>query len=355
MTLCHRHRRKLWACSFKELSWKGATDMHVHPAIAALRGTPASQRRPGIGEADQTQLARPKSVRDAWLAEPLVQAVLRGLRSYGAGAPLRECQALSEALFLHNAAATLVDGLFHNLLSVLRDYPLGEAPFRSKVSEGLATVQILESAGAVLSLAAYEPLEGAQAPDTALFSDREVHEIVLSGKASCARHTWIGEGHLESKALNLSAGDTIALQSQRQARQILNVQTSLLLLQLTREPTRPAPTRQVSLETGTTLRTASGDKSASQSVMALGVLGAIGDYSALPAMEDTALNMSEDPEVRWEAARQRLGLGPKRGLILLGTLARRKDDALCAPAGALMAQVLTAQPELRALIQEEAA
>jgi len=329
--------------------------MHVHPAIAALRGTPASQRRPGLDKSDQTQIAQPKAVRDAWLAKPPVQAVARDLKNYSAGVPLTDCKALNETLADHNSATAFVDGLFYDLLSVLRDNPLGEAPFRFKVSEGLATIEILESAGAVLSLAAYEPLERAQAPDTALFSDRDVHEIVLSGKASCIGHNRIGEGHLESEALDLSTGKTMALQAQRKARQILNVETSLLLLQLTREPKRPSPTRQVSLETGTTLRTASGDKSASQAVMALGVLGALSDYSALPTMEVTALDVGEDPEVRWEAARQTLGLSPKRGLVLLGTLEGRTDDPLSASAKALKVQLLTAQPELRALIQEEAA
>ncbi|MEL7320312.1 MAG: hypothetical protein AAFN04_16940, partial [Pseudomonadota bacterium] len=103
----------------------------------------------------------------------------------------------------------------------------------------------------------------------------------------------------------------MTLRPQTQARHVLSVSRSLLVLQLTREPTRPAPTRLVDVETGETLRVASGDKSASQAVMALGVLGALGEVGSLPVMEATALNPSEDPEVRWEATRQLLALGPE--------------------------------------------
>lgn len=326
--------------------------MKIHPAIAALRETPASQRRSSSsGGAARTAEAL-ASARAQWLASPQVGAVAEDLARFGAGGSLRACAALRALVHDHSAARRFAEGLIGALLAHLRQRPLGEAPFRFKVSRGLATIQLMEDGGATLSLVAYEPLAQAEPPRTALFSDREVHEIALSGEASGVRHMWQGEGDLVCEPLRWRAGDTIRLRPRCEARQVLGVARSLLLLQLTREPARPAPTRLVSLETGETLRTASGDKSASQTVMALGVLGALREYSALDVMERTALNRNEDSEVRWEAVRQSLALGPARGLAILSALAARAGDTLCAPAGALKTQLLDAQPGLRALVQE---
>ena len=145
------------------------------------------------------------------------------------------------------------------------------------------------------------------------------------------------------------------LRARCEARQILKVERSHLLLQLTREPERPAPTRLVSLETGETQHTASGDKSASQAVMALSVLGALKTRASLEGMEETARNLAEDQDVRWEALRQALGLDTACGLKLLTELQDGIDDPLAIPAGALSAQLFKAQPELRDLTTEAVA
>ena len=88
--------------------------------------------------------------------------------------------------------------------------------------------------------------------------------------------------------------------------------------------------------------------------MALGVLGALQDHDALEMMEETALNSTEDLDVRWEAVRQALGLEPSKGLDLLQTLANGKAEPLAEPAKALSLQLLQAQPELRELMEQEA-
>ena len=125
----------------------------------------------------------------------------------------------------------------------------------------------------------------------------------------------------------------------------------MLILRLTREPKRPAPTRLVDLTTGQTSRTASGDKSASQAVMALNVLGALRDDGARDATQKPAPKREEDADLRWEAARQALALGPVRGLSILAQLADRSGAALANPARALRATLLERQPELRALVE----
>ena len=321
--------------------------MKIHPAIAALRETPVVQRRSTSSGGAARTAAALAAARAQWLANPQVVAVAQDLARYGAGGSLRACAALHALVHDHSAARRFAEGLIGALLAHLRQRPLGEAPFRFKVTRGLATIQLLEDGGATLSLVAYEPLAEAEPPRTALFSDREVHEIALSGEASGVRHVWNGEGDLVCEPLRWRAGDTIRLRPRCEARQVLDVARSLLLLQLTREPARPAPTRLVSLDTGETLRTASGDKSASQAVMALAVLGALREDGALEVMEQTALNPNEDQDVRWEAVRQALALGPARGLELLDQLAARVDDPLGSPARALRAKLLDAQPDLR--------
>lgn len=329
--------------------------MQIHPAIAALRGAPASQRPPI--DSDQRISARSnlQPLRDAWLATEAVQSLWRDLAAYGAEQECEPETQLARLLEDHRTARAFVDTLLDGMLAQLRVHPLGEAPFRHKVSQGLSTIQLLEAPGATLSLVAYEPLPNPQEPDTVLFSDREVREIVVSGAACARRYTQQGEGNIVSEPLSLDEGATLTLAPRTQARHVLSVSRLLLVLQLTSEPVRPASTRLVDIESGETLRLASGDKSASQAVMALGVLGALREAGSMSVMEATALNLSEDSEVRWESMRQLLALEPKRGLELLRTLSDRAGDPLADPAHALRKRLLESQPELRTLAEKKAA
>ncbi|MEL6738252.1 MAG: hypothetical protein AAFO28_04955 [Pseudomonadota bacterium] len=323
--------------------------MHVHPAIAALRGTTASQRQ-AVANTKQAM----DQAHKAWLTRADIRRVREELIRYGSGAELESCEALRSLSHDHERAVAFVEALIGPTLAVLKTHPLGETPYRFKVSQGLATLQVLEASGATLSLLAYEPLEGAQAPKSALFSDRDVNDIVVSGTASGAVHTVGDAGAISSKPIRLAPGDCLATKARIGVRHIVHVERSLLILQLTREPQRPKPVREIALDTGVELRTASGDKSASQALMAVSVLGALRDYGALDVMHAAALNREEDPDVRWEAVRQTLGLAAMRGLEALDTLARREDDPLSAPALALREQLLATKPDLKALWKESA-
>lgn len=332
--------------------------MKVHPAMAALRGAPASQRRPfrteRLVDVSETNAAL-TSVREAWLVRPETQSIADALRCYGSRQELEACKALDTLMRDYRSAKALVGELMDKALLALRQHSLAEVPFRFKLSQGLATLQLMQCGGATLSLAAYEPLPGAEAPPTALFSDREVHELVLCGEASGVSHRWEGEGRLTSAQHRWQQGSKVMLRARCEARQILKVERSLLLLQLTREPKRPAPTRLVSLETGETQHAASGDKPASQAVMALSVLGALKTRASLEVMEQTACNLAEDQDVRWEALRQALGIDTACGLKLLSKLQERIDDPLANPSRALCAQLFKAHPELRDLTTEAVA
>lgn len=339
----------------------------MHPAIAALRSPRASQRR---ARADYVAKSAANSntpppdaaqnaasmqvVREQWLARPEIERAAAELAHYASGADLEQCPALGALICDHSTARGFADTLFAQVLPALVSVSLGEAPFRFRNSRGLSTIQLLEAGGAKLCLTAYEPLEPEAAPRSALFADREAHEIVVSGAAEGLVHQLDAKGAPRSEACAWQAGDTIRVRAETEARQVLRVTRSLTLLQLTREPQHPAPTREVSLDTGETVRSASGDKSASQAVMALGVLGALREYEALSVMEQTARNPKEDAEVRWEAVRQTLGLGPVRGLDLLADLASAPGDPLAPPASVLREQLLSAQPELRLLVKEKA-
>lgn len=323
--------------------------MKVHPAIAALRRSSAYER--GDQSASAISL---EHVRLEWLATDAVRSVADDLALYARGQSLAECPALRELMDSHAAASAFVQSLCHDVFHALSDQILGEAPFRFRVSQGLATLQLLTSKGATLSLAAYEPLGRSSNPSqTALFCDRAVDEIIISGQAKARRHAITPEAKVQSDTIELRPGVRLGLRPLIEMREIVDVERSLMILQLTREADRPRPTREVDLETGAILRTASGDKSASQSVMALSVLGALKSYGALDVMERTALNAEEDIEVRWEAVRQTLGLGAVRGVALLQSLAKRADDPLAKPAENLLHQVLESQPDLSRLFKEK--
>ncbi|MEL6485757.1 MAG: hypothetical protein AAFQ13_01245 [Pseudomonadota bacterium] len=323
--------------------------MNVHPAIAALRGTTVSQR-----QAVAATKAAMEQAHQHWLERPDICQFRDELSRYGSGAELEACGALKSLIHDHERAACFVEALIDAALDALRTHRLGETPYRFKVSQGLATLRLLEASDATLSLTAYEPLESVQPPTSALFSDRETHEIVVSGTASGVVHTLSEAGATTSRPIALTQGDCLATRACIGARHILHVERTLLLLQLAREPQRPKPVREIALDTGVERRTASGDKSASQAVMALSVLGALKEYGALDVMHQTALNRDEDPDVRWEAVRQMLGLGAMRGLDTLETLAGREHDVLSVPALALRDRLLSTRPDLRALWKESA-
>ena len=102
------------------------------------------------------------------------------------------------------------------------------------------------------------------------------------------------------------------------------------------------------------MQQSSGDRRASEDVMALGVLGALDYETARGPMREYALDPVRDKDARWEAVRQLLAQDSARGFALLGELAATVDDPLAVPANALREQLVAAEPALRSL-EEEAA
>ncbi|MBD2842314.1 HEAT repeat domain-containing protein [Erythrobacter rubeus] len=315
--------------------------MQMHSEIAALRSDPALQRRV------QSRMSR---VASEWSADLGVRTVASELARYDSGSELSECPSLQSLFTDPKAAASFTAEWQRHVLCALRDEPLGEVQHRYRCADGLTSVQLLQSGEATLNLVAYERRERPNSvqTQTALFSDRESMEIVLSGSGR-GRHYSRNEGVGSCRAITADqcdwhVGDTIAVSGPYQARQVVDVDGSMVLLQLSRTPRQPKPTQEFRLVDSALLRSTSGDKSASERLMALAVIGAMDHRQALPLMAERARDLDEDLDVRWEAVRQTLGLDTARGLALLASLRGSSLDPLSGPARDLEARLLRRSP-----------
>ncbi|MDY7099501.1 MAG: hypothetical protein SXU28_15310 [Pseudomonadota bacterium] len=322
--------------------------MKVPPEIAALRAEGGSQQ--------PLAASHEKAMRDAlarWHNRPEIAALLSEVQGFGSGAPIEECGHLHSLTRQHDLASDFVRSFNADMLSQLRHTPLGEVPLRFKSSRGFSTLQIVQAGRATLSLVAYEPSNGVALPSSAVFADRASREMIIAGEASAISHRRRDDDIL-TEPLALTAGCRISCKPMAEARQIVSVKRSLLMVQLTREPQSPKPTQEISLETGQILKQASGDKSASQAAMALSVLGTLSDNRAVRIFVTTACNLREDGNVRWEAARQALASDSVAGIRLLDRLAADECDPLAGAARDLRDRLLDGHPSLRIALREAA-
>lgn len=269
------------------------------------------------------------------------------LAAFGAGARLDAVPALTRLVRDHAVASELAQGFIEPVMAALTAEPLAQLPLRHSAAPGIARIRLATSGCASLALAAYA-LSPHREPASVLFEDGEAHEIVIAGEGQALCHRLTAEG-LESRPVTCAAGTRLARGGASEARQFVAVTRPLLVLQLVREAVSPAPSREVSLPDGALLQTINGSKAASQTIMALGVLGALEHRGALEPMERLACDLQAERDLRWQALRQVLGLDAGRGLALLAQLAARPHDALAAPAAQLHRSLLAAQPELAML------
>lgn len=313
--------------------------MQVHPDCAALRGGRVPQPR------TDAALAR-------WRAAPEVAALGPDLARFAEGTALAQCPALARVLNDHGAAQALVAGLVVPTLTALRAEPLALLSFGHSSAPGLARLRLANHDAAALTLVAYAPRPRA-VPLSAVFDDGTAHEIVVAGEGLANAYRLDAE-RLTVADIALRPATRLTRDGADAARQIIAVTCPLVLLQLTRTPPAPMPSREIALADGRVLRTISGCKHTSQQLMALGVLGALGHQSAVPAMARLVRDPYADRDLRWEGLRQCLALDAREGLALLSALAGDPGDALCAPAAALQAQWRAARPDLAALMPEPA-
>lgn len=255
--------------------------------------------------------------------------------------------ALARLVRDHAAAADMAHGFIQPVMAGLAAKPLAQLPLGHSAAPGIARIRLATSGRASLPLAAYALARHRQ-PASVLFEDGEGHEIVIAGEGQALGHRFTPQG-LESRTIACAPGTRLTRGGASEARQFVAVTRPLLVLQLVREAAAPAPSREVALPDGAVLQTISGSKQASQTMMALRVLGALGHRPPLEPMERLARDPQAERDLRWEALRQVLGLDAGRGLALLARLAARPHDPLAVPAAQLRRDLLAAQPELAIL------
>ncbi len=344
MTRRLRLHHRLLAC-FKQ----GPTQMHVHPAIAALRSDPALQRR--------IQAAIDQVVSE-WRERPSVAAVTRELYLFDQGTGLGALPALQLLMHDHSAARDWIRQFHDAVIESLREDALGEVPLRHMSSQSFARLQLMQIGGTTLSLCVYEPVADPIDPVSAQFTDCAAYEMVIAGEGVGLFHTLNAEAdvtqRVRSTARAWRAGDHIARRPCCDTRTIVNVTQTMLVLQLGRVSKAPQPSREFLLEDNRLIQQASGDKRASEQVMALAVLGALDHRAGIGAMGRFALDTDHDADARWEAIRQILAMDTKRGIDLLHRLSVRESDTLALPAVKLMQQLRVNGIPI-SMIQEEAA
>lgn len=313
--------------------------MQVHPDLARLRR----------GSAQQPEIEAALAV---WRGLPEMAALAAALARYAEGAALVDVPALARVLTNPGAARALVDGFVTPLIAAQRAAPLALLPLGHASTPAMARLRLAGEGRAALNLIAFARGER-DAAGSVLFEDCTVHEIVAAG-AGRARLHQMEAGRLVSTALELAPGAQMARRGPDAARRITAVTQPLLLLQLTREPAQPAPSREIALDDGRLLKTISGCKRTSQRLMAVGVLGALRHRPALATLAAVARDCSGARELRWEALRQCLALDAAQGLPLLAALAGDPADPLAAPAASLQRQLRSARPDLAAFMPEPA-
>lgn len=287
-----------------------------------------------------------------WNERGEVAETMSELERYSAGADLPDLARLSQLFGQHHTAAGLVAAWCNNFADALRHDPLGLIPFRHHYTRGFASLQLASKGGAALSLAMYEELPQETAPLSVTFSDRHLCENVLAGQAHAVIHRLAGargnHALIESESIALTPGSRLELDGLTGARHIGQVKGHLLVLQLTRAPRNPAPSREYRLATSELLMQSSGDKSDSQLELAMAVLEAMGRSDAAAPM--AALGCSTKPEhLRWEAIRHALALDTEQGVDALAHLAASGSDPLAEQAGSLLDELQRRYPVLKTL------
>lgn len=313
--------------------------MQVHRELARLRS----------GHAPQPSC---DAALTAWRGLPEVAAVIAALARFDAGERLDGLPPLARIITDHTAALGFVAGFINPLIAALRAEPLAQLPLGHSSAPGMARLRLASHGRAALTLIAFARRERTLSP-TALFEDCTGYEIVLAGTAQVLQHRIAG-GQLTTEEIACVTGTRIERDGADTARQIITVTRPLLLLQVTLEAAHPAPSREITLDDGRLIKAISGCKATSQRMMALGVLGALQHRSALPEIERVAADRAQERDLRWEALRQVLALDAARGLALLARLADSADDPLNVPAAALRRDLVSARPDLAAMMPEPA-
>lgn len=335
--------------------------MHVHPDIAALRSDRAPQRQA------QTAMA---AAGVAWRTEPGAAAFADELKRFGDGAALEACPQLA-AVFAPRPAACragaaggerapdddeaqrLIGLMAGHYCRAMASHPLGHPPFRNGFDGRIGSLLLARAGRAHLLLHTREP--GAYTQRDYLFRDEERFDAVLAGEGEgrLVHRTdpLLPDGRRAERAqfahepVALVPGVRLAIDLDASVLAIDKVERRLVILRLQRSAVEPGMAREHDAQSGELVQQSAPTLAISRTEAILALLGRMQRADAAPGMARIAL-AAGDVSLRWQALRECLALDTAEGFWALGALARRSEDPLAAPAGALHAQLLETYPQL---------
>lgn len=315
--------------------------MQVHPDIAALRSDRAPQRL--------AQSAM-QAACEAWRAQPGAAEMMRELEAFGDGTPLQACAQL-EAVFTAEGEAERLAGLLsrHFCLAIAAN-PYGHPPFRNGFEGNAASLLLARSGRAQMMLQSREPASFQH--DGYGFSDALRYDAVIGGRATAriVRITRTNErsARFASEAIELQPGCRLAFDLATETLLVERVERRLVTLRLLRQRENPLPGREYVAASGELAQQCAGNLATSRQEAIIALLGRMGRADAVPDIARVALGEG-DTSLRWQAVREAIALDSAAGFQTLGQVARRAEDPLAGPAGALRAQLLETYPELLAV------
>lgn len=317
--------------------------MRIRPELATLRSDPAPQRLA------QQRLA---VVLERWRGSPLAAAVDADLERYAAGCALDDLPALALLFDPHEPAAhSLCEAFTAAMLAELERNPFGLVLVRHFTDDLISSVMLLRRGTATIALQAIDgaALERRPQPVSATFSPTETVELVLagSGTAECARLVGEGPGgaSIARSSMAVQAGTVSHRNGESEARWFSRVEGSLVSLKLQRRPVSGGILREYLLADGTLAHQAAASSRDSRLELTATLLGRMGRSDAAPLLAAMAEEQGS-PAMRWQVLRECLALDSAEGFRALAGIARKADDPLSAPAGALRAQLLEQYPVL---------
>ena len=313
--------------------------MNVDPAVAALRSDKASQR---------LLRAKMDSAHNQWMSDRRTARILDDLKRYSEGTELAQLDVLTSVLNSLDHACAFVRSWQSAFTRILRQFPLSQVPFPHHYADGFVNIHIANIGGASLSLSVYEEKPLLSSPRSAVFANREIHEIVLfgSGRVRLFRLERNGDGTaITSREAEMRPGISFCTNGSDTPRQVTGVSGRLVVLKLSRLPEVAEPTREYSIETGQLLKQSSGNKRASQQEMAIAVLTAMDRKDAAPTLAD--MTRAGPDHLRWEALRHALALDFAEGWNAFESMAGNANDPLSTPADQLRERLLSTYPELK--------
>ncbi|GAA4774659.1 NAD-glutamate dehydrogenase [Novosphingobium ginsenosidimutans] len=317
--------------------------MLIRPELMALRADDTPQRLIQRRLVDQS---------NAWRQTGQGAQVEAELLRLASGAALADLPLLA-ALFTAGdpAAAGLVGGVAAWLLTELAKAPLGQVPLRHQYDRTLATLVLARSHGASLAIQAIDGAGLALKPpaQSVSFAANENWEHMLAGSALIERVQITGRTQagvaMRREQLTFAAGE-VTQRSGREVAQIYRQVSGIaVLLRLQRSDGSGAASCEYALEDGRLLHQAAGTPRDSRLELTASLLGRMARRDAAPLLAAMA-EEAGSPHLRWQALRECLGLDSAIGFAALSAIARRSEDPLAVPAGALRAQLLEAYPQL---------